>query len=312
MKYFEQFNSVINIEINELIKLKNRNQPDLQYIIDQLIGFKDKLIITGMGKSGIIGMKMAATFASLGTPSFFLHPAEAYHGDLGMIGKEDAVLAISNSGETEEILKLIPFIKSNGNVLISLTGNSKSTLAVNSNYHIDVSVEQEACPHQLAPSSSTTNALVVGDALAITLSQLRNFQPENFAQFHPGGSLGKKLLSTVADFMKKENLPVCTLDAKLIDVIQVISEGKAGLAVVMDSQKIKGIITDGDIRRAMEKNQHAFFQMKASDIKTENPKTISPAEKLHVAERIFSENKITTLLVARESQLEGIIQIYDL
>jgi arabinose-5-phosphate isomerase len=312
MDYLREIERVIQTEIEELQSLKNRNRDVSAEIISAILSTKGKLIITGMGKSGHIAKKIASTMSSLGTASFYLHPGEAYHGDLGMIGKEDAIMAISNSGETEELLRLISFIKIRGNLLISLTGNSKSTLAANSNFHIDVSVSKEACPHQLAPTSSTTNVLVMGDALAVTLSLAKKFQPEDFALFHPGGSLGKKLLSRVRDFMKKDDLPCCQPTTSLIDVIQVISKGRTGLAVVVKDDKILGIITDGDIRRSMEAYSVNFFKMSAEDIMTPNPKTIDVNEKLVIAEKILNDYKITSLVVVSNQKLAGLIQVYDI
>jgi len=312
MYFLKKFISVIEIESSELLKLKNNISENIDNIIKSLLEINGKLIVTGMGKSGIIGKKIAATLASLGTESFFLHPGEAYHGDLGMIGKDDAILALSNSGETEEILKLISFIKTKGNLLISFTGNSNSTLAKNSDYHINISVEKEACPHQLAPTSSTTNTLVLGDALAVTLSQAKKFQPEDFAQLHPGGSLGKKLLAKVADYMTSDNLPICKESDNIIEVVSIMSLGRKGLSIVIDDKQIRGIITDGDVRRAMEIQQSDFFNLKAIDIMSLSPKTIDLNAKLIEAEEIFNKHKITSLLVTDNLTLKGIIQIYDI
>lgn len=303
---------VIQQEIEELQKLRNREQLNLEKAIHEILNVNGKLIVSGMGKSGLIGRKISATLASLGTESFFLHPGEAYHGDLGMIGKGDAVLAISNSGETEELLKLIPFIKEQKNLLISMTGKSQSTLAKNSDFHINVGVDEEACHHQLAPTSSTTNALVMGDAIAIALSQARNFQPEDFAKFHPGGSLGKKLLAKVADYMTDKNLPVCNKKTHIIEAISIMSSGRKGIIIVTEGDKIEGVITDGDIRRAMELQQSDFFELSAVDIMSTDPKTIDIKAKLIEAEKTFNNYKITSLLVTENTSLKGIIQIYDI
>jgi len=303
---------VIEIEFNAVKNLTANLNEDFENIIDKILLCKGKVIITGMGKSGIIGKKIAATLASTGTASFFMHPGEAYHGDLGMVSKEDIVIAISNSGETDEILKIVPFLKDNGNIVISMTGNKKSTLALNSLYHIDISVEKEACPLQLAPTASTTATLVMGDVLAVVLMKRRNFREENFAKFHPGGSLGRKLLTRVKDVMRFDNLPIIGEDEKAINIIHKVSLGRLGLAVVISNDEIKGIVTDGDLRRKMEEKGSEFFNLIAKDMMTKNPKTISGNEKLKDAEILMNENKITSLLVAEEKRLIGIIQIYDI
>lgn len=272
-----------------------------------------KVIVSGMGKSGIIGKKIAATLASTGTPSFFLHPAEAYHGDLGMIEPSDIIILISNSGESDEILKLIPFLKEQGNVLIAMSGNPNSTLAKNSDYHLNISVQKEACPLQLAPTSSTTATLVMGDALAVALMRLRDFKDENFAKFHPGGTLGRRLLTKVGDVMKKDNLPTATAHCSIKAIIHAITDGKCGLVVIMNGKKIAGIITDGDIRRAMESKQDKFFDLIAKDLMSYNPKMIDINAKLTVASALMNQFKINALLVVdKKQQLVGIIQMYDL
>ena len=304
---------VFAIESREIANLSNLLTEDFEKAVGAIIQSKGKLIISGMGKSGIIGKKIAATLASTGTPSFFLHPGEAYHGDLGMIGKEDTVLLISNSGETDEVLKIIPFLKSQGNSTISMSGNPESTLAKNTDFHLNIAVEHEACPLQLAPTSSTTATLVMGDALAVALMKVRDFKDENFAKFHPGGSLGKRLLTTVASVMKKENLPICSKDTDIKELIHTITDGKCGLVVVIEDEEIQGIITDGDIRRFMESKEESFFSLKASDMMSTNPKTISQEEKLVVANDLMSENKINSLLVVNgQNKLCGIVQLYDL
>ena len=304
---------VFEIESNEIAKLSNLLTNDFSDAIDAIFHTKGKFIISGMGKSGIIGKKIAATLASTGTPSFFLHPGEAYHGDLGMIEKDDIILLISNSGETDEVLKLIPFLKSQENVVIAMSGKPTSTLAKNSNFHLNVSVDKEACPLQLAPMSSTTATLVMGDAIAAALMRLRDFKDENFALFHPGGSLGRRLLTKIKDVMKKDNLPICSEDTIVKDIIHTITDGKCGLVVVIESNKIKGIITDGDIRRVMESQEENFFKLDAKDIMTTSAKLISEDSKLIEASDIMSENKINSLVVInKNSELSGIVQMYDL
>jgi len=304
---------VFEIEAKEIANLSTNLTDDFENSIKAILETNGKFIISGMGKSGIIGKKIAATLASTGTPSFFLHPGEAYHGDLGMIEKEDIILLISNSGETDEVLKLIPFLKLQGNTIISMSGNPSSTLAKNSNYHLNISIDKEACPLQLAPTSSTTATLVMGDAIAVALMKLRSFKDENFAKFHPGGSLGRRLLTKVKDVMKKDNLPICNTTTSIKDIIHTITQGKCGLVVVKDKETIKGIITDGDIRRTMEQNEDKFFSLSAKDIMSDNPKTIDEDSKLIEASDIMSKNKINSLLVLNDNNnLTGIVQMYDL
>ena len=304
---------VFEIESNEIKKLSHSLTQDFEDAVNAIYNSKGKLIVSGMGKSGIIGKKIAATLASTGTPSFFLHPGEAYHGDLGMIEENDIVLLISNSGETDEVLKLIPFLKHQKNCTISMSGNNDSTLAKNTNYHLNIAVEKEACPLFLAPTSSTTATLVMGDALAVTLMKLRDFKEENFAKFHPGGSLGRRLLTTVGDVMKKHELPITNSNATIKEVIQRITEGKLGLVVVTDENGINGVITDGDIRRAMESREKEFFGLLAKNLMSLHPKVIDESEKLITASTIMSENKINSLLVVNAmNDFVGVVQMYDL
>jgi arabinose-5-phosphate isomerase len=266
-----------------------------------------------MGKSGLVGRKIAATLASTGTPSFYLHPGEAFHGDLGMISPEDVILALSHSGETDEVLKIVPFIHENGNKLISITGNTESALAKNSDINLDTQVEREACILHLAPTSSTTAQLALGDALACALMKLRNFTAQDFARLHPGGSLGRRLLMTVGQVMRNHDLPVVSEEATAAEMIHAISRGGLGLIVVQRGEKILGIITHGDIRRAMESRQAKFFDIRPMDIATRKPKCISPDAKLIEAERAMTQHKVNSLLVTDEaSHLVGVIQIYDI
>jgi len=303
----------LDTEAQALRKLETTLGDSFVEAVETILDNHGKLIVTGMGKSGLIGRKIAATLASTGTPSFFLHPGEAFHGDLGMISKEDVILALSYSGETDEILKIVPFIHSNGNRLISMTGNAESTLARNSDIHLDVSVEHEACILRLAPTTSTTAQIAMGDALAVALMKMRDFTSVDFARLHPGGSLGRRLLMTVGDVMRKENLPVVTADCSATDMIHAISKGGLGLIVLCRDGKVEGIITDGDIRRAMERLQAEFFAIRAADIATLHPKTIHPGEKLIAAEKKMTKNKVTSLLVTdSDERLAGVIQIYDI
>jgi len=313
LKILKIAKEVFEIESKEILNLSNLLTDDFEKCINVVLNTKGKFIISGMGKSGIIGKKIAATLASTGTPSFFLHPGEAYHGDLGMIEKDDVVLLISNSGETDEVLKLIPFLKNQGNITISMTGKPNSTLAINTNYHLNVAVQKEACPLQLAPTSSTTATLVMGDAIAVALMKLRNFEDKDFAQFHPGGSLGRRLLTKIENVMKKENLPICKKNINIKEVIHKITDGKCGLVVVVENSLIQGVITDGDIRRSMENSEDKFFSLKANDLMSKNPKTVNKNEKLTIASKVMNENKVNSLLVVNDqNEFVGIVQMYDL
>lgn len=252
-KSIESGKRTLKIEAETLLDQMAAIGESFEAAVQEILNSGGKLIVTGMGKSGIVGKKMAATFASTGTPSFFMHPGEAFHGDLGMLEPKDVVLALSFSGETDELLKIIPFFKSNGNALLSITGNSESTLAKHSKHHITLMVKQEACPLHLAPTSSTTATLALGDALAVAVMEARDFKPEDFARFHPGGSLGKKLLTNIETVMRTENLPIIASQSSLIEIISTISAGKLGLALVNEGSKTIGIITDGDLRRLIDR-----------------------------------------------------------
>ena len=250
---------VIDIEIASLQHMKKNLDDNFNDAIDSILASDGRLIICGMGKSGIIGRKISASLSSTGTFSFFMHPGEAFHGDLGMVKPEDTMLLISYSGETEEVLKILPFLKENNNLIISLTGNTKSSLAEASDYHLDVSILEEACPLNLAPTTSTTATLVMGDAITVALMKKRNFKPEHFARYHPGGSLGKRLLSKVKHEMFTKNLPFVSSNATLVEMIDVITRGNLGLCIVEDAEETKGLVTDGDLRRALkEKGKNAF------------------------------------------------------
>lgn len=303
---------VFEIEAKAIESLKYNLTSDFKKAIYKIVKCRGKLIVSGMGKSGIIGKKISATLASTGTPSFFLHPAEAYHGDLGMVGREDMVLLISNSGETDEVLKLIPFFKSQQNIICAMSGNPNSTLAKNANYHLNIAIEEEACPLQLAPTTSTTATLVMGDALAIALMNLRGFKEKDYAQFHPGGSLGRRLLTKVKDVMRRDNLPIVLPYDGVKTVIQRVSKETMGLVVVVENNNIIGIITDGDIRRAMEESEESFFSLRAKELMTHNPKRIDEDSKLTLAQKMMTEYKVNSLLVCRDKELIGVIQIYDL
>ena len=304
---------VFEIESKEIANLSTLLTSDFEDAVKSIVNIKGKLIISGMGKSGIVGKKIAATLASTGTPSFFLHPGEAYHGDLGMVEKEDIVLLISNSGETDEVLKIIPFLKHQKNTTISMSGNPDSSLAKNTDFHLNISVNVEACPLQLAPTSSTTSTMVMGDALAVALMKLRDFKDVNFARFHPGGSLGKRLLQNVSNVMKKDSLPIIAPNESIKKVINILSSGKCGLAVVVNENNIIGVISDGDIRRAMESNETNFFKLIALDIMTKEPHTVLETTKLKIAGDLMFSKKINSLIVKNDKGLLlGIVQSYDL
>ncbi|CAI8351513.1 MAG: Arabinose 5-phosphate isomerase KdsD [Gammaproteobacteria bacterium] len=263
--------------------------------------------MSGMGKSGLIGRKIAATLSSTGTPAYFLHPGEAYHGDLGMVAPGDVFIAISNSGETEEVSKLLPFLRDNANPVIAITGNPQSTLAKSSRFHLNVAVAEEACPLDLAPTSSTTATLAMGDAIAAALTELRGFKAHNFARFHPGGSLGKRLLSRVEDEMVSDNLPILRPEAAIADVISTISA--AGLGVVVVENEVGfGLITDGDLRRGIEKHGEKVFYQSARDIMNSAPLSVSIGTRVEDALALMEKKYITRLLVMKDGDLVGIIK----
>ena len=280
--------------------------------VDLMYHCEGKIIVTGVGKSGHVGAKIAATLASTGTPAFYINPLDVYHGDLGVMTDKDVVLALSNSGQTDELLRFIPMVLHMNVPIISMTGNPHSLLAKYSNYHITVKVKKEACPLNLAPTSSTTAALAMGDALAIALMQVRHFKPRDFAQFHPGGELGKRLLTTAEDVMKKEDLPIIPKDMHLGEAIIHVSKGKLGLGVSVDKEnRVIGLITDGDIRRAMEKWQAEFFNKTVSDIMTTSPKYVAPTTKITEIQHIMHQYKVHTVLVMDdEKHLLGIVDHY--
>lgn len=301
----------IKDEAQAVLDLIPQMNEDFDRAVELILSCRGKLIVTGVGKSGHIGAKIAATLASTGTPSFFINPLDVYHGDLGVMSKGDVVLAISNSGQTDELLRFIPMVLHMQIPIIGMSGNPQSLLAKYSTYHLNVSVEKEACPLNLAPTSSTTAALVMGDALAVALMEKRNFQPQDFAQFHPGGELGKRLLTTAQDVMMTEHLPILSSDMHLGEAIILVSKGKLGLGVAIKDNRIEGLITDGDIRRAMEKWQAEFFNRTVADIMTRTPKTVSPQAKISEIQKIMNKNKIHNVLVVDEANhLLGIVDRY--
>ncbi len=291
-----------------LIPLLDDNFDKAVELIYQCRG---KVIVTGVGKSGHIGAKIAATLSSTGTPSFFINPLDVFHGDLGVMTHDDVVIAISYSGHTDELLRFIPMVLHMNIPIIGMSGNSQSLLAKYSTCHINVSVSKEACPLNLAPTSSTTATLAMGDALAVALMDKRNFQPKDFAQFHPGGSLGKRLLTTAHDVMVTDDLPTFPPEMHLGEAIIHVSKGKLGLGVAIKEGVIVGMITDGDIRRAMEKWQAQFFDRTVGDIMTHNPKTVGPTAKISEIQKIMNRHKIHNVLVVdSDRHLLGIVDSY--
>jgi len=303
---------VFDIEIDSLRAVAESIDDEFNKVVQAILQTSGKLVVTGIGKSGIIGKKIAATLASTGTPSFFLHPGEAFHGDLGMVGVHDLVILISHSGETDELLRLIPFFIWNKNIIISITGNPVSTIAKNSRYHLHININQEACPLALAPTSSTTATLVMGDALAVALMETRQFQQDDFARFHPGGSLGHKLLTRVKDLMRTDNLPFIDESASFTELLLRMSEGRLGMVVVGDAGHVKGIITDGDLRRALLHNPDTS-RLKVTGMMTDNPVFIDENEFVLGAEKLMINKKITTILVGSEKDriVSGVYQIYN-
>lgn len=303
----------INIETEAVKGLLPLLDENFEGAVKAILACKGKVIVTGMGKSGIVGQKIAATLASTGTSSFFMHPGEAYHGDLGMIAPTDIVLAIANSGQTDEVLKLIPFLEYKEIVLIGMTGNPDSMLAKHSHYHLNVKVEREACPLNLAPTSSTTAMMVMGDAIAIALMKERSFKLEDFAVYHPGGSLGRRLLTKVEDVMRKDDLPCLPPTATLGEIIIAISDARLGIAaIVEESGELIGVITDGDVRRAMKRYKEEFFSIQANEVMSCNPKVISPGERIVKAEEMMRENKIHSIIVTDENrEVVGIVEFFN-
>ena len=280
--------------------------------VDAVLACSGKLIITGMGKSGLVGRKIAATLASTGTPAFFLNPLDAYHGDLGMIGTEDVVLAISYSGATEELLRFLPLIQAKRIPIIGMSSNPNSLLAKYSVYHLSIAVETEADPLNLVPTSSTTATLALGDAIACALIEYSHFQPTDFAMLHPGGDLGRKLLARVEDVMFKDNLPIVTPTQTMEEAIEVVTNGKLGVAIVQEEGQLVGIITDGDVRRAMQRLGKDFFTTPVEQIMSKNPKSISKDAKIVEAGEEMNHYSIHTLIVVdNDGKVCGVIDSFS-
>ena len=302
----------IREEAEATLNLINQLDENFDKAVSLMFHCTGKVIVTGVGKSGNIGAKIAATLSSTGTPAFFVNPLDVYHGDLGVMTKDDVVLALSNSGQTDELLRFIPMVLHMNIPIIGMSANPNSLLAKYSSAHLKVWVEKEACPLNLAPTSSTTAALVMGDALAIALMRVRNFKPQDFAQFHPGGELGKRLLTTAQDVMRSDELPIIPKDMHLGEAIIHVSKGKLGLGVSLDNDKVIGLITDGDIRRAMERWQAEFFDHTVSDIMTKEPKIVLPTTKITEIQQIMQQNKVHTVLVCdAERHLLGVVDHYS-
>lgn len=302
----------IKDEAEAVLSLIPQLDENFDKAVELILNCKGKVIVTGVGKSGHIGAKIAATLSSTGTPSFFTNPLDVFHGDLGVMTQDDVVLAISNSGQTDELLRFIPMVLHMQIPIIGMSGNPQSLLAKYSTYHLNVQVEKEACPLNLAPTSSTTAQLTMGDALAIALMEKRNFQPRDFAQFHPGGELGKRLLTTAQDVMRTEDMPVLPPEMHLGEAIILVSKGKLGLGIAMVNNEIVGLITDGDIRRAMEKWQAQFFDRTVSDIMTRTPKVVKPDTKITEIQRIMNKYKVHSVLVTDgDNHLLGVVDHYS-
>lgn len=300
-------------EANCIIEMMPRLGEDFEKAVDIIYKSEGKCIVTGVGKSGHIGSKIAATLASTGTPSFFLNPLDAYHGDLGMAEEKDVVIAISYSGTTDELLRIVPVFIKRHIPIIAITGNEHSLLAKLSSCHLNVNVRAEADPLKLAPTASTTATLAMGDALASALVHVRDFKETDFAEFHPGGNLGKKLLSPVKDNMVSENLPVVSASDNIGDAISEINKTKFGLAVVLERQKVVGVLTDGDVRRSMQAHKNELLSVLISNIMTTHPKTINQNDKLSQAAILMRENNINALIVVDDdNRLVGLISSLSL
>ncbi len=298
-------------ESQAVLNLTDRLNSDFETAAEMILKCKGKVVVTGVGKSGHIGRKIAATLASTGTPAFFLNPLDAYHGDLGMLSPNDIVLAISYSGTTDELLRIIPLLQRRSIPIISITGDIQSLLARYSTIALDASVEHEADPLNLAPTSSTTTSLALGDAIACALIKARGFKATDFAQFHPGGSLGKRLLAQVKDYMITKNLPIVYKNDKICDTIFEISKNKQGIVVVLENNNIIGVVTDGDVRRAMQNNRNDFFELQVEQIMSRHPKVVHGNDKIEHAAEIMRKYNIHSLIVVNnDNQLIGIIDYF--
>ena len=296
-------------ESSAITQIISQLDETFDQVVELLFHCRGKVIVTGVGKSGHVGAKIAATLSSTGTPAFYMNPLDAFHGDLGAMTSDDIVLAFSNSGQTDELLRFVPFLHDHHIPLVGVSGNRDSLLARNSDYHILLHVAHEACPLNLAPTSSTTVQLAFGDALAIALMQVRHFSALEFAQYHPGGTLGKRLLSTAHDVMRTDDLPTISPEMTLAEAIIVVSRGKMGMAVAMEADRVAGIITDGDVRRAMERMHEDFYNVRVADVMTRQPKCVAESTKLVVIQKILHENNMHAVLVVdNERHLLGVVE----
>ena len=311
--WVEQAKKVLDIEISALEMQKSAINDDFVAAAEMILNLKGKLVIIGMGKSGIIARKIAATFASTGTPAFFVHAGEAQHGDLGMITSDDAVLALSHSGETDEVCGLLPTIKLLGAPIIAMTGGSESTLAKHADYVLHIPVKEEACPMNLAPTASTTATLAFGDALAVVVLKHRGIKPEDFARVHPAGSLGRRL-KTVADVMHSgEKIPMVSPDAKLSDAIYTMSSFRLGITAVGKGNSLAGCLTDGDLRRILQQEGNVNMSITVSEVMHKTPYTIESDHLATEALRFMEDKKITVLFVTGEKgALAGVVHMHDL
>lgn len=310
MSHLQSALRTIRIEQNALAALQQQLDGAFDAAVETMLSASGQVVVSGMGKSGLIGQKIAATLTSTGTRAFYLHPGDALHGDLGMVSSQDVAVLISYRGETEELLRLLAFLQQNGNPTISITGNPDSTLARNTQHHLNVHVPEEACPLQLAPTASTTATLVLGDALAVALMEARGFDADDFARFHPGGSIGYKLLTRVGDAMRTDNLPIVSADISPADLLMKMSEGKLGMAIIGTPDALQGVVTDGDLRRAMVRIG-GLEKVPVSEIMSRNPVTVDIETKLDTVEQQMKERKITTILVTEGGRLAGVYQIFS-
>ena len=301
----------IESESNSIAKLADLLTDDFIKAVEIIFNSKGRLVVTGIGKSAIIAQKMVATMNSTGTPSLFLHASEAIHGDLGMVQPNDVVICISKSGNSPEIKVLVPILKQFGNSLIAITGNTTSFLAKGADFILDTTVDSESCPNNLAPTNSTTAQLVMGDALAVCLMELRDFKATDFAKYHPGGALGKKLLLRVGDMLDQSHKPEVAPDTNIKKVIFEISEKRLGVTAVIENNKVIGIITDGDIRRMLNNND-TFGHLTAKDIMTKNPKTIQLTSMVTDALNILEDFSITQLIVTEQEKYKGVLHLHDI
>lgn len=313
MSHFKSFINVFDDEIKSVKNvISNFSQDNINKIIDEILHNSGRLIVSGIGKSGLIGKKIAATLASTGTRSFFIHSTEAYHGDLGMINKNDILLLISYSGESDDVLKVLSFCNENEIKTISVTGNKNSTLAKNSNYFINSNIISEACHLDLAPTSSTTATLIIGDAIAVTLMKAKKFTEADFAKYHPGGKIGKRLLTKVKDVMKTDKLPILDKNMDISDIIYNISNSGYGIGFLLQNKNIIGVITDGDIRRAI-KLELNLKKIQLQSLINKNFKFTRPDSNLHEVKNIMQTNKIITLpVIDTDNTLVGLVQYYDI